>query len=275
MYTQIYGCDMFGGYVEFPQFTAEYYEGVMDFDLPGGQAQGDRRLVSDALANSNGHVNNATAMQCDAAYGSCMGDADYSPSAMMRELRGGKKKKRHIVSSSTDLPCEPSEGGYIAFVYFFSYTTFSALILLSILLGVIQQGMDDADARNKDKNEREERCKTISKDCPSAVPYLNFFEDIFDEIDRDGEGKISDAEIVPLYMQQVEFDKLVNSTEDSEVEMWDFVEFVLRRNPHFVLPRDRHAELLSASTFNVPRTQVVSSQGVRSNDGMRPEESLL
>ena len=101
----------------------------------------------------------------------------------------------------------------MAFIYFFSYTTFSALILLSILLGVIQQGMDDADARNKEKSEREERCKSISRDCPSAVPYLDFFEDIFDDIDRDGEGKISDAEIVPLFMAQDEFDKLVNSTE--------------------------------------------------------------
>jgi hypothetical protein len=271
MYTQIYGCDNYGGYVEFPQFTADYYGEVLDYKLPGGLGgdDGERRrlMVSDTLANSRFGV-------CNEAYGACMGDGAHSPSAMLRELRGGKKKKRHIVSESNALPCEPSQGGWVAFAYFFSYTTFSALILLSILLGVIQQGMDDADARNKDKNEREERCKSISKDCPSAVPYLNFFEEIFDNIDSDGEGKISDAEIVPLFMQQVEFDKLVNSTEDSEVEMWDFVEFVLRRNPHFVLPRDRHtlSELsMGVSTLNVVPSQNSNLRG----SGLRPEESLL
>jgi hypothetical protein len=156
MLTQIFGCDKYGAYIDYPVFTPEYYD--PEYEAPDE----DRRLLGDGMED------------------------------MMRELRGKKKKHRDIGGGDDmPLPCTPSEGGFNAFVFFFSYTTLSALILLSILLGVIQGGMESADERNQRKAERAEQIGELAQHRPHVKPYLDLIISIFDDFDVHGEGELS------------------------------------------------------------------------------------
>jgi hypothetical protein len=134
MLMQVHGCENYGSYVEYPVFDEHYY-------FPDDEAADDegRRLAP----------------------------------LVARALKGKKKKHMDIAGGSGGgAPCTSEAQGGLAFLYFFSYTTLSALILLSILLGVIQGGMEKADEKNQRKAMRDHRIKCLVNLRPAAEQYL-------------------------------------------------------------------------------------------------------
>jgi hypothetical protein len=210
MLTQIHGCDKYGSYIEYPAFDENYY-----FPKAGANAS----VVSDSLDERrlSGHIRAHWA----------------------RGLKG-KKKKGDIAGSGGEIPCESHAGGVTAFFYFFSYTTLSALILLSILLGVIQGGMEKADEKNQKKAMRDHRIKNLAKERPGAEQYLPIIIEAFDGFDETDEGELphdvfanavgGDMSLQHGMEEMVELLKAVDTSRNGIIDLTEFCNFILSKS---------------------------------------------
>jgi hypothetical protein len=187
MLTQVYGCDLFGSYIDLPFFDASYYfpeddagddGGDGDDDGEDGDDDGGRRLLRRGLSKA---VKMGT---------------KYAGHMVSRVLRGKKKHHHAGGPSSGHPPCTSHASGFIAYIYFLVYTTFSALILLSILLGVIQGGMETAAEEQEAAAEKEEAIHQTIVKRPAAKPYVQILIDAFDRLDEDKDGHLSHTEII-------------------------------------------------------------------------------
>jgi hypothetical protein len=216
MYTQIFGCDMFGTYIEYPFFGPDYYE-QKALSLAGDDDESRLLLAS--------------------PYDSIPGAPDEMTAMFMRELRGGKKKKKRDFGFDSAAPCVPTAAGNSAFLYFLSYTTLSALILLSILLGVIQSGMEDADDRNRSKAEREDQIQENVVLRPKCQRFLPLLCDVYDDFDPDDVGTVPIDELIAslggsseeMSNTKAEFYKL-DDDGSGTLELGEFCELILSRS---------------------------------------------
>jgi hypothetical protein len=213
MYTQIYGCDQYGAYIEYPFFNPDYYAAREDIAVHEMDANGKHGLRMLGAPSDN-----LNAM-------------------MMRELRGGKKKKKPKVGFDLGAPCVSTESGSAAFYYFLSYTTLSALILLSILLGVIQSGMENADKRNKQKLQREDQQNENIANRPASAKFLPLLCNIFDNFDPEETGSVPIDELVACLGGKREEMKafkaeleVLDDDESGSLELTEFCEHILSKH---------------------------------------------
>jgi hypothetical protein len=150
MLTAIYGCDSYGPYSSSPHFDSEYWTSK-EFEAPYSSKLSSSKEVEVSEEEKRYDL----PVQSDDLFGLRLLKGHSSSTGDGGVGRGG-----HIVS---DAPCVASEGGITAFFFFFVYVTFSALILLSILLGVIQAGMDEARERQEMREERKRQVKAFTK----------------------------------------------------------------------------------------------------------------
>jgi len=115
-----------------------------------------------------------------------------------RQLRKKKKKDIPTGPKTNNCPCEPTIGGWQAYLYFFSYTTASALILLSIVLGVIQSGMDEAECAKEERDTRDRRLKNLARKYrkyPKAGDLIVVAIQAFDNLDNFNRGFLTIAQV--------------------------------------------------------------------------------
>ena len=77
----------------------------------------------------------------------------------------------------------------------FPFNLLSALILLSILLGVIQGGMDNAAQDAIKRKTKDNQIKQIVKQRPKARPYVPLLIDAFERLDVYNDGSLSKKEV--------------------------------------------------------------------------------
>jgi hypothetical protein len=152
-----------------------------------------------------------------------------SKSLAQNSVLSGLKHRHHEQSK----PCEPHEGRFSAFLFFLFFLTLSALILLSVLLGVIQNGMEEAEAKNNAKEERHRQVEEFARQYPQRKNLLPLLRKTFDTLDVCGTNYLTQGELVHAggrrHAKQVkEFFIMLDCDHNGELEFIEFCKYALR-----------------------------------------------
>ena len=106
--------------------------------------------------------------------------------------------------------------------------------MLSILLGVIQAGMEEANQRNEHRNERTRQIQAFAQDHPTKLEFLPIFMDTFDELDVCDAGYLTMGQLVHASggrscMTRVkEFFVQLDQDHNGQLDFNEFCKYVLR-----------------------------------------------
>ena len=99
-------------------------------------------------------------------------------------------------SDLADLLCVQSKGhGFIAMFYFFTFVLFSALVLVSVFVGIIVTGMQDATEQMKTEEEMQRRAKMTGKYFDLNAKDVSDVNELFRVLDVDGSEELMIGEL--------------------------------------------------------------------------------
>jgi len=158
--------------------------------------------------------------------------------------------------------------------YFVIFTVLSALILLTLFIGVVTTSMEEATADMEDKKEVEERVAELRVEHNLSNLEMDTYQQIFSWLDMDQGGTIDEDELVTFLEaagvadieEGKELMKTLDMDVDGEANFAEFLEFLLTMKEDIV-KGERKVEL------RVLKRKEIMSPGENSlNDGLRQLE---
>ena len=89
----------------------------------------------------------------------------------------------------------PKPRGWIAATYFLIFITISALVLLTLFVGVVSTSMDEAQEKQNRENVVEQRIIEVQKEINISDEDIKIYRNAFDVLDLDGSGTIEMDEL--------------------------------------------------------------------------------
>lgn len=109
---------------------------------------------------------------------------------------GGARYAEITGSDPNDPLCTKSKGlGFLAMFYFFTFILFSALVLVSVFVGIIVTGMQDATERMKVETDRRRRAALTKKHFNMTDLEVKAMNTIFEVLDADGSEELMISEL--------------------------------------------------------------------------------
>ena len=89
----------------------------------------------------------------------------------------------------------PNPRGWISATYFLIFITISALVLLTLFVGVVSTSMDEAQEKQNREKDVEQRIATTQKELSISEEDVKTYRNAFNVLDLDGSGTIEMDEL--------------------------------------------------------------------------------